>query len=90
MKIIRIIRSKLRDKNKLKKEKWYMDRLNDCNSCPFNSKNNKNRDFKYSFWNFLNLTKNFCTICGCEIEAKASEKLEECSNDKKLWEAIED
>ena len=56
MKIIRIIRSKLRDKNKLKKEKWYMDRLNACNSCPFNSKNNKNRD------------KSNLGVCKCTIK----------------------
>lgn len=90
MKILRIIRSKLRNKDKLKKEKWYLDRLGFCNSCPFNSKNCKKKNLKYFIWDFLNMNKNFCTICGCEIEAKASEKLEECSRDEKLWEAIDD
>lgn len=79
MKLIRIIRAKLKNKEKIK-DSWYHERLKICNECPFNSKNTKeNKSFKYKFWNILNLKENFCTICGCEIKAKASESMEECS-----------
>lgn len=41
-------------------------------------------------WEILNFKKPFCTVCGCEIQAKASEKLEECSDwENKKWEAID-
>ena len=40
-------------------------------------------------WNILNLKKPFCTICGCEVAAKASVEFEECSlpeiNKKPKW-----
>lgn len=79
MNLLRIIRAKMRDKSKIK-EDWYLDRLNKCATCPFNSKNVKgNKGIKYKIWNILNFKKPFCTICGCEIEAKASEELEICS-----------
>ena len=80
MNIIRIIKAKLRDKDKIK-EDWYLERLKICGGCEYNSKNyNKKKGLWYWFWNTLNFKKPFCTICGCEIKAKASEKeIEECS-----------
>ena len=95
MNVIRILRAKLRNKNKLKKEKWYRDRLDACSKCPLNSKNVDRQELsfwqkmKYNFWLILNLKQTFCTICGCEIKAKASEPLEECSKEvNKEWEQI--
>ena len=78
-KIFIIIRAKLRDKDSLKEE-WYLNRLDICNTCPFNSKSQKeNRNIKYYIYKILNLGEYFCTICGCEIKAKASEEMETCS-----------
>jgi hypothetical protein len=91
MNIIKILKAKLRNKNKLLGEKWYNDRINACNSCPLNSINTNKKNLWYRFWDLLNFKKPFCTVCGCEIKAKASEKLEECSDENnKKWEAIED
>lgn len=79
MKLITIIKAKLRNKEKLKKEKWYTDRLNKCNACEFNSKHiTENKNLKYWIFRILNLLETFCTKCGCEIKAKASEKMEQC------------
>ena len=40
----------------------------------------------------LNFKKPFCTICGCEIKAKASEELETCSlyeiNEEPKWKSL--
>ena len=79
-KIYIIIRAKLRDKDSLKEE-WYLSRLDICNACPFNSKNIEpdHKTIKYYIFKYLNLFKNFCTLCGCEIKAKASEEMETCS-----------
>lgn len=81
MKILRILKAKLRNKSDIKEE-WYHERLKICETCPFNSKNTdreNKKTFKYKLWNLLNLHKHFCTICGCEIKAKASDEMEECS-----------
>lgn len=81
MKIFRIIRAKLKNKDKIKDD-WYYKRLSICETCPLNSKNSEGdhkKTFKYKFWNLLNLYQHFCTVCGCEIKAKASEELEVCS-----------
>jgi hypothetical protein len=89
MKLIRILKAKLRNKNKLKKENWYKNRLDTCAACPFNSRNTEEgKNIKYKFWRVMNIGRDFCTICGCEIKAKASEPLEECSAEPKKWEAI--
>ena len=42
-KLIIIIRSKFRDKNKMMANEWYVDRISKCEICPYNSKNVKNR-----------------------------------------------
>lgn len=86
-KIIRIIRSKFRDKSTIK-DQWYLDRMETCNGCPLNSKNTKlTKNFKYWILNILNLKKPFCTVCGCELEAKASEEMEKCPEGK--WGRVE-
>lgn len=86
-KIKTIIIAKTRNKSIIKDE-WYLDRLEICGSCPLNSKNIKIRkNFKYWFWNLLNLKKPFCTVCGCEIKAKASEEMEKCPEGK--WGRVE-
>ena len=82
-KIYIIIRAKLRDKDSLKEE-WYLDRLDICNRCIFNSKYTKveNKNIRYYIFKYLNLFKDFCTACDCEIKAKASEEMEKCPKGK--------
>lgn len=82
MKIIRIIRSKIRNKDKIKDE-FYHRRMKICKECPLYSDNLvENKNLKYWFFKILNLNENFCTICGCESKAKASEELESCPEGK--------
>lgn len=78
-KSITIVKAKFRNKKEMEKYDWYNERISICGACPYNSKNDKSRGFFYYFWNLVNFSKPFCTICGCEIEAKASEPREECS-----------
>lgn len=92
-KLIIIIRAKFRDKDKMMINEWYVDRISKCGICPYNSKNVKNRkSIWYKMWNILNFKKPFCTICGCEIKAKASEELENCSlyelNKEPKWKSL--
>lgn len=63
---------------------WYQERLDICGKCPMNSMNIKKRSYSPRMWKWhvLNFFKPFCSICGCEIKAKASVEIEECS----LWE----
>lgn len=86
-KIITIIRAKLRDKESIT-DQWYHDRVSICNACPHNSKNIDpvSKNLRYYIFKYLNLNKDFCTICDCEIEAKASEEMEECPIKK--WKQI--
>lgn len=87
MKIFRIIKAKLRNKNEIK-DQFYHDRLSICETCPFNSKyaEPENKNLKYWVWRILNLNEYFCTICKCELKAKASEEMEECPKGK--WKQI--
>lgn len=92
-KIFIIIKSKFRNKEKLKELEWYRNRLDACNTCEFNSKYHK-KEIKKSKTEraiyLLNQKKNYCMICKCAIEDKASEELEECSNkENKKWESIQ-
>lgn len=81
-KIIRILRSKLRNKSEIKDE-FYLERIEVCKDCPLNSKNIKGKfSIKYKILKFLNLGEDFCTLCGCEIRAKASEEIETCPENK--------
>lgn len=86
-KLIRIIRSKLRNKNNIKDD-WYYERLEICRTCPLNSKNSdpKEKTIRYKILRLLNLNEDFCTVCGCELKAKASEEMEECPEGK--WKQI--
>lgn len=87
MKIIKILKAKIRNKNKIK-DPLFKKRLDICNSCIYNSKyaEPENKNIKYYFWKFLNLLEYFCTQCGCEIKAKASEEMEQCPKGK--WEQL--
>lgn len=89
-----IIRSKLRNKEKLKGEEWYEQRLEACGNCEYNSIKNMKEVRKSPKEYMIYLANNkqpYCMICKCEIDAKASEKLEECSDNKnKKWKAIDD
>lgn len=89
-KIITIIRAKIRNKKKLKEKKWYRNRLKICSDCPLNSKNVEKKSARYYLLSILNLQNNFCTDCGCELTAKASEELEECPQGKWKQEKIEE
>ena len=85
-KIKTIIVSKIYGKYAMKNEEWYIKRLKTCEGCIFNSKNKKDKTFKEKVLYFLNFFNPFCTLCGCEIKAKASEIREKCEINK--WENI--
>lgn len=54
-----------------------------CQKCQLNSRNvQKDKGFRFYFWYILNGTKDFCTICKCELKAKASEEYEKCPENK--------
>ena len=74
-----ILKSKFSNKEHL--GDWYKERLKICAACPHNSYNIPIVDFNWRMWkwHFLNLFKPFCGICGCQITAKASLEIEECS-----------
>lgn len=81
-KIVRIIRAKFRNKDKIQ-DSFYKERLEICKQCPLYSKNTKGvKNLKYKFWDLVNFKKPFCTVCGCEIKAKASEEMETCPEGK--------
>lgn len=82
MKIIRIIKSKFKNKNKLLNEKWYSDRVNTCLGCEFNSHRNKQRGVFAYIWDLIVFKKIYCTVCKCPIMDKASEEMEECPKNK--------
>ena len=75
----KILKAKLSSKKDM--DSWYYQRLVKCAFCPYNSKNTSFKKFTLRMWKWylLNLFKPFCTICGCEITAKASMEIEECS-----------
>lgn len=77
-KFILIIKSKLSNKKNL--GDWYKKRLEICHTCPYNSKNIYFSSYNLRTWKwyFLNIFKPFCSVCGCQITAKASIKIEDC------------
>ncbi len=77
-----ILKSKLSNKENL--GSWYKERIKICKTCPYNSKNISFRDYTSNMWKWyiLNLFKPFCSICGCQITAKASVEVEECALDE--------
>lgn len=84
-KIYRIIKAKLFGKYKYKNEEWFKERKKICDSCPLQSDNKENKKgLRFVILKTLNLNKPFCTVCGCEIEAKISEQYESCPQGK--WE----
>lgn len=91
-KIILIIKSKLSSKKNL--GSWYNERLVICHMCPYNSKNVPIIDYNLRMlkWYFLNFFRPFCSICGCQITAKASIKIEECAlyerDEEPKWKSI--
>ena len=60
---------------------WYNKRLILCHMCTRNSKNIPLRKYTLRMWKWyiFNLFKPFCSICGCQITAKASVEVEECA-----------
>jgi hypothetical protein len=85
-----IIRAKIRNKKRLQGLSWYKKRLEICADCPFNSKNKQEKTARYYLLSVLNLRNDFCTDCGCELKAKASEELEACPQGKWQQETIEE
>lgn len=85
-KIPTIIKAKIRDKKRMAGVIWYKQRLEICSTCPLNSKNKEDKSIKYYLLSLLNLRNDFCTDCGCELTAKASEEMEECPKGK--WKQI--
>jgi len=81
-KIPTIIKAKIKDKKKLETEEWYKERIEICSDCPLNSKNKEKKSVRYYILSILNLRNDFCTDCGCELTAKASEEMEECPQGK--------
>lgn len=75
-KIKEIIDAKLSDKSEL--GTWYEDRLKICSICEYNSVNKKDLSNKEIIKVALNLGKNTCLACGCEIAAKTSVRSEIC------------
>ena len=80
--IRQILESKFSDKSHL--GSWYKERLQICDICPRNSKNIPlwKYDLRMWKWYILNLFQPFCSICGCQITAKASLEIEECALDE--------
>jgi hypothetical protein len=89
-KIISIIKAKYYSRvnqAKLEKEQWYKDRIKTCNDCPLQSDNFQNKKgIMFNIIRVLNFNNPFCTICGCEIKAKASSQIEDCPKNK--WEKL--
>jgi hypothetical protein len=71
---------------------WYQDRLDICSQCPLNSKNKENLSIRDIAIVAANFGKAACLGCGCEIDAKASVREEECGITKlgqePLWNAL--
>lgn len=82
-------------------EKWYQDRMDVCNSCEFNSRNDPK-----AFDNMTILekagkivkdrvcdSKEYCTACGCCVELKCSLKESVCGlseiGEEPKWDALE-
>lgn len=87
-KIPTIIKAKIRDKKRLSNLEWYKKRLEICSECPLNSKRTQKKNIRYYLLSMVNLRKDFCTDCGCELKAKASEELESCPQGKWKQEEI--
>ena len=80
-KLIIIIRSKFRDKNKMMVNEWYVDRISKCEICPYNSKNVKNRKniTKIPILIGSSIFKNSYKV-GIELEKNKNKYLEKLAN----------
>lgn len=77
--------------NQNKTEEWYKDRKAICDSCPFNSKNKKDKTFKEKVIDFFYLGGDYCTFCGCPTKYLCSLKYNECSLcDDPKWTEVKD
>lgn len=87
-KITRIIRSNLYGRFFKKDLDWVRERKSICTSCPHMSRNiEKKKGARYWILNILNFKEDFCNICGCGINQKTTEELEECPIGK--WGQVE-
>ena len=88
-----IIKSKIRDKDKMLKIPWYRERIEKCKQCPNNSKHYMDiikKDKKEKLIWYANRKEEYCFLCKCNIKDKASEELEQCSDkDNRRWERIQ-
>ena len=87
-----IAKAKFADKSNL--GDWYQKRLDICGPCPFNSKNKEDLTLRDKAVVAMNLGKDSCLACTCEIAAKASVRSENCGlskiNQEPLWVALPD
>jgi len=64
-------------------EKWFDDRISACGSCEFNTKNIEEDKLKVQdkvkIATGICTDKEHCTLCGCCVYQKASEKSENCA-----------
>jgi hypothetical protein len=60
----------------------YKKRNSFCESCPFNSKNIKDKTLSQWVWGLLG---DFCVKCGCPLKSKLVEPMSFCPKSK--WEA---
>ena len=86
-----IIRSRIIRKKNQKKD-WYKKRMEICLECNHNSKFNPSKSFKEKLIQILNLSNDYCKICGCGLIWKLSIPEVECSmseiNEKPKWTSI--
>lgn len=70
-------------------EEWFQDRLDQCNSCEFNSKNTPEEKLsvedKVKIGTGVCDNKEHCTLCGCCVYRKASQKVESCALSDKSY-----
>lgn len=71
-----IAEAKFSDKSNL--GDWYKKRLEICGICPYNSKNKENLSIRDKAVVGMNLGKDSCLACTCEIDAKTSVRDETC------------
>lgn len=55
---------------------FYTRYASDCKRCPYNSKNIEKLTIWQKAWNFF--FGEYCTDCGCPLQAKLREPLSEC------------
>lgn len=85
-----IAEAKFKNKNNL--GDWYKTRLDICEKCPLNSKNKGDLSIKELAMVALNIGKDTCLACGCDIKAKTSVRSSVCGlveiGEEPIWEAL--